>query len=92
MACHWLVVLVTGNESFADKFSDAEVTNDLNDAYTKMQSIGQTYAVVGNHDCSPVNSFPPAAVDTTMYVKHSAKRLLILGAHQLTKPSAGGIK
>lgn len=31
-----------------------------------MQSIGQTYAVVGNHDTSPVNSFPPAAVDTTI--------------------------
>jgi sphingomyelin phosphodiesterase len=30
-----------------------------------MQGIGQTYAVVGNHDSSPVNSFPPASVDTT---------------------------
>ncbi|KUJ07393.1 calcineurin-like phosphoesterase [Mollisia scopiformis] len=46
--------------------TDTEVTNDLNDAYTRMSSIGQTYAVVGNHDCSPVNSFPPAAVDTTI--------------------------
>ncbi|CZR64135.1 related to acid sphingomyelinase [Phialocephala subalpina] len=46
--------------------TDTEVTNDLNDAYTRMQSIGQTYAVVGNHDTSPVNSFPPAAVDTTI--------------------------
>ena len=31
-----------------------------------MKSLGQAYAVVGNHDTSPVNSFPPAAVDTTM--------------------------
>lgn len=46
--------------------TDTEVTNDLSDAYTRMQSIGQTYAVVGNHDTSPVNSFPPAAVDTTI--------------------------
>lgn len=50
----------------ANESLDTEVTNDLNDAYTRMQSIGQTYAVVGNHDCSPVNSFPPAAVDTTI--------------------------
>lgn len=53
-------------ENFTDYVPDAEVTNDLNSAYTRMQSIGQTYAVVGNHDCSPVNSFPPAAVDTTI--------------------------
>jgi sphingomyelin phosphodiesterase len=31
-----------------------------------MKGLGQTYAVVGNHDTSPVNSFPPAAVDTTI--------------------------
>ena len=31
-----------------------------------MKSLGQAYAVVGNHDSSPVNSFPPAAVDTTI--------------------------
>ncbi|TVY71539.1 Sphingomyelin phosphodiesterase [Lachnellula suecica] len=46
--------------------TDTEVTNDLNDAYTRMKSLGQSYAVVGNHDTSPVNSFPPAAVDTTI--------------------------
>ncbi len=42
------------------------MTNDLNDAYTRMEALGQCYAVVGNHDSSPVNSFPPAAVDTTI--------------------------
>lgn len=31
-----------------------------------MKGIGQVYAVVGNHDTSPVNSFPPATVDTTI--------------------------
>lgn len=49
-----------------DIFIDTEVTNDLNDAYTRMKGLGQAYAVVGNHDTSPVNSFPPAAVDTTI--------------------------
>lgn len=46
--------------------TDEEVTNDLNDAYGRMKGIGQTYAVIGNHDSSPVNSFPPASVDTTI--------------------------
>lgn len=38
----------------------------MNDAYSRMKDIGQVFAVVGNHDTSPVNSFPPAAVDTTI--------------------------
>ena len=42
------------------------MTDDLNDAYTRMKGLGQAYAVVGNHDSSPVNSFPPGAVDTTI--------------------------
>lgn len=45
---------------------DTEVTNDLNDAYSRMHGLGQAYAVVGNHDSSPVNSFPPPTVDTTI--------------------------
>jgi sphingomyelin phosphodiesterase len=44
--------------------TDEEVTHDLSDAYGRMQGIGQTYAVIGNHDSSPVNSFPPTSVDT----------------------------
>jgi sphingomyelin phosphodiesterase len=52
--------------SFLTSFADTEVTNDLNDAYSRMKSLGQAYAVVGNHDASPVNSFPPGAVDTTI--------------------------
>ncbi|KFY05465.1 hypothetical protein V492_08517, partial [Pseudogymnoascus sp. VKM F-4246] len=43
-----------------------EVTNDLNTAYARMQTLGTTYAVTGNHDASPVNSFPPADVSTTI--------------------------
>lgn len=31
-----------------------------------MEGLGQYYGVVGNHDTSPVNSWPPAAVDTAM--------------------------
>lgn len=46
--------------------TDGEVTGDLDDAYGRMQGLGQTYAVIGNHDSSPVNSFPPSAVDTTI--------------------------
>ncbi|CAN8096248.1 unnamed protein product [Discula destructiva] len=45
--------------------TDDEVNNNLNDAYGRMADIGQTYAVIGNHDSCPVDSFPPAAVDTT---------------------------
>jgi hypothetical protein len=66
------VWLVTGKSltvytcCFLISFPDTEVTNDLNDAYSRMKSLGQTYAVVGNHDSSPVNSFPPGAVDTTI--------------------------
>lgn len=45
--------------------TDDEVETGLNDAYGRMAKIGQTYAVVGNHDSCPVDSFPPAAVDTT---------------------------
>jgi len=45
--------------------TESEVTNDLTSAYSRMKNLGQAYGVVGNHDTSPVNSFPPAAVDTT---------------------------
>lgn len=45
---------------------DSEVKKDLSDASNRMQSIGQVYPVVGNHDSAPVNSFPSAAVDTTL--------------------------
>lgn len=50
----------------ANETQDTEVTNDLNDAYTRMAGLGEAYAVVGNHDVAPVNSFPPAAVKTTI--------------------------
>ncbi|KAL8352542.1 hypothetical protein RB601_002727 [Gaeumannomyces tritici] len=44
-----------------------EVTADLGDAFGRMRRLGTTvYAVAGNHDVAPVNSFPPAAVDTDM--------------------------
>ncbi|KAL1967104.1 hypothetical protein VTN77DRAFT_3628 [Rasamsonia byssochlamydoides] len=43
-----------------------EVINDLESAYEKMSGLNLVYGVVGNHDVNPVNSFPPAAVDTTI--------------------------
>ncbi|KAH7364647.1 Metallo-dependent phosphatase-like protein [Rhexocercosporidium sp. MPI-PUGE-AT-0058] len=46
--------------------NDTEVINDLQDAYSRMKGLGQAYGVVGNHDAAPVNSFPPASVDTTI--------------------------
>lgn len=46
--------------------TDTEVSNDLNDAYTRMKALGKVYAVTGNHDACPVNSFPPADVSTTI--------------------------
>ncbi|TLD11737.1 hypothetical protein PspLS_11811 [Pyricularia sp. CBS 133598] len=46
--------------------SQTEVTNDLNDAFGRMRSLGSVYPVTGNHDVAPVNSFPPAAVNTDM--------------------------
>lgn len=48
--------------------NETEVTNDLNDAYeTRMPSyLNLVYGVVGNHDTAPVNSFPPADIDTTI--------------------------
>ncbi|RFU33954.1 hypothetical protein B7463_g2388, partial [Scytalidium lignicola] len=48
--------------------NETEVTNDINDAFvTRMLSyLGTVYPVIGNHDVAPVNSFPPAAIDTTI--------------------------
>ena len=47
-------------------FLETEVVNDLTDAFTRMNDLGEVYGVVGNHDTSPVNSWPPEAVDTTI--------------------------
>ncbi|EEA25335.1 hypothetical protein TMatcc_006440 [Talaromyces marneffei ATCC 18224] len=46
--------------------NETEVTNDLQSAYSKMIALGKVYGTVGNHDVAPVNSFPPAAVVTTI--------------------------
>ncbi|CAI7640204.1 unnamed protein product [Penicillium manginii] len=48
--------------------NETEVTNDLNDAYNKRMPsyLNKVYGVVGNHDAAPVNSFPTAAIDTTI--------------------------
>jgi sphingomyelin phosphodiesterase len=49
--------------------TDSEVANDLDSAYGKMKSMlpnQLVYATVGNHEASPVNSFPPDAVNTTI--------------------------
>lgn len=48
--------------------NETEVTNDLNDAFaTRMPSyLNTVYGVMGNHDVAPVNSFPPAQINTTI--------------------------
>ncbi|KKY17767.1 putative sphingomyelin phosphodiesterase [Phaeomoniella chlamydospora] len=46
--------------------NETEVTDDLNDAFSRMTALNLVYGVVGNHDAAPVNSFPPAAIDTTI--------------------------
>jgi len=43
-----------------------EIISDLTSAYSNMSSLNTVYGVVGNHDVAPVNSFPPAPIDTTM--------------------------
>ncbi|KAL7267736.1 hypothetical protein RUND412_009662 [Rhizina undulata] len=60
--------LFTGDavEGFVWGVTEAEVENDLDSAYTHMSKLSTVYGVVGNHDVAPVNSFPPAAVDTTI--------------------------
>ncbi|KAL7267046.1 hypothetical protein RUND412_010382 [Rhizina undulata] len=60
--------LFTGDvvEGFVWGVTETEVENDLDSAYGKMSGLSTVYGVVGNHDVAPVNSFPPAAVDTTI--------------------------
>jgi sphingomyelin phosphodiesterase len=46
--------------------TDTEVTNDLENAYSLMSSSLSipVYGATGNHDVSPVNSFPPNDIST----------------------------
>ncbi|KAJ5709684.1 acid sphingomyelinase [Penicillium malachiteum] len=48
--------------------NETNVEAGLNDAYnTRMPDyLNLVYGVIGNHDVNPVNSFPPAAIDTTI--------------------------
>ena len=36
---------------------------DINDAYTRMSGLPTVYGVVGNHESSPTNAFPPKALN-----------------------------
>ncbi|KXJ88155.1 calcineurin-like phosphoesterase [Microdochium bolleyi] len=51
--------------------TDNEVILDLQNANSHMDSLGQVYPVMGNHDVSPVNSFPPPTVDTTISTQYA---------------------
>ncbi|PYH96613.1 acid sphingomyelinase [Aspergillus ellipticus CBS 707.79] len=48
--------------------NETEVTHDINDAYNSRMAdyFDLVYGVTGNHDTAPVNSFPPADIDTTI--------------------------
>jgi sphingomyelin phosphodiesterase len=52
-------------ESFVWGVTKTEVINDLADANTRMDRIGQVYSAVGNHESVPVNAYQPNAVSTT---------------------------
>lgn len=52
--------LVEGREWLTTHF---EVVNDIDSAYTHMAGLKKVYATVGNHEASPVNSFPPESDD-----------------------------
>ncbi|KKK25569.1 hypothetical protein AOCH_000093 [Aspergillus ochraceoroseus] len=70
IAPHAALSLFTGDvvESAEWVVTNAEVVSDLDSAYGNMtsSSLPPVYAAVGNHDVNPINSFPPAAVDTTI--------------------------
>jgi sphingomyelin phosphodiesterase len=42
--------------------NETQNIKDINDAYTRMTGLNQVYGTIGNHEASPVNAFPPAAL------------------------------
>ncbi|KAI5272000.1 sphingomyelin phosphodiesterase [Aureobasidium subglaciale] len=72
--------------------NQTEVTGDLNNAYSLIFTLGMpVYSVVGNHDVAPVNSFPPAAVDTTIssqwWIGSAAATTAEYGAYSIKNPN-----
>ncbi|TKA69463.1 hypothetical protein B0A55_08330 [Friedmanniomyces simplex] len=61
-------VISTGDmvEGFTWGTSDAEIVYDVSDIYHRMRrDLGQVFPAMGNHDTNPVNSFPPAGLETS---------------------------
>lgn len=52
--------LVEGREWMT---THTEIVNDINSAYTHISGLNLVYGAVGNHEASPVNSFPQAGID-----------------------------
>lgn len=52
--------LVEGREWLT---THSEIVNNIDSAYTHMSGLDLVYATVGNHEASPVNSFPQAGID-----------------------------
>jgi len=46
--------------------NESQVTNDINDAYSRMTGLPHLYTTAGNHEGVPVNAFNPAAVKTSL--------------------------
>ncbi|KAK4900107.1 hypothetical protein LTR27_002870 [Elasticomyces elasticus] len=52
-------------EGFTWGTSDGEIVAGVSDIYHRMrQSLGVVFPAMGNHDANPVNSFPPAGLET----------------------------
>lgn len=49
--------------------NQAQVTTDINDAYSRMASLPHLYTTAGNHEASPVNAFNPASVKTSLDIQ-----------------------
>ena len=42
--------------------NETQNIKDINDAYTRMSGLPNVYGTAGNHEASPANAFPPAAL------------------------------
>lgn len=42
--------------------NETQNIKDMNDAYTRMSGLPYVYGTAGNHEASPANAFPPAAI------------------------------
>jgi sphingomyelin phosphodiesterase len=46
--------------------NETQNLKDINDAYSRMSGLTQVYSTAGNHEASPVNAFPPTALNSSV--------------------------